>query len=55
MRCLEGIGKDLYKAVITAHNVVPKGYVTVDAEKFLGNPDNYSSEGVWIEKEVESS
>lgn len=49
-----GKGKDLYKAVIAAHNVVPQGYVKVDAEKFLEKPEDYSSEGVWIKKEIES-
>ena len=49
-----GKGKDLYKAVIAAHDFVPKGYVKVDAEKFLENPEDYSSEGVWIKKEIES-
>jgi hypothetical protein len=50
----EGKGRDLYKAVIVAHHVIPKGYVKVDAEKFLENPEDYSSEGVWIKKEIES-
>ena len=49
-----GKGKDLYKAVMVAHDVVPKGYVKVDAERFLKSPDDYSSEGVWIKKEIES-
>ena len=50
----EGKGRDLYKAVILAHTVVPQGYVKVDAEKFLESPEDYSSEGVWIKKEIES-
>ena len=49
-----GKGKDLYQAVIAANNVVPKGYVKVNAEKFLEKPEAYSSEGVWIKKEIES-
>lgn len=50
----EGKGRDLYKAVIQAQEVMPKGYVTVEASKFLENPEKYGSEGYWIEKEVES-
>ncbi len=49
-----GKGKDLYRAVILAHHVMPKGYVTVDAKKFLENPEDYSSEGAWLVKEIES-
>jgi hypothetical protein len=33
---------------------MPRGYVNVDAKKFLENPDDYGFEGEWIEKEVES-
>jgi hypothetical protein len=50
----EGKGKDLYKAVMQAQEIVPKGYVTIEASKFLENPEKYGSEGSWIEKEVES-
>jgi hypothetical protein len=49
-----GKGKDLYKAVIQAHHVVPKGYVSVDAKKFIEKPENYGSEGVWIDRKIES-
>lgn len=49
-----GRGKDLCKAVVKAHNHVPKGYVDVSAEKFLENPEKYGFEGEWIEKEIES-
>jgi len=49
-----GKGKDLYKAVIQAHRVMPKGYVDVPAEKFLKHPEKYGVEGSWIEKDVES-
>lgn len=47
-------GKDLYKAVVKAHQIVPKGYVDVFAEEFLNNPEKYGSEGFWIEKDVVS-
>ena len=50
----EGKGKDLYKAIIEANRVVPKGYVNVDAKKFLEKPEDYGSEGVWIDREVVS-
>jgi hypothetical protein len=49
-----GKGKDLYKAVMKAHEVVPKGFVDVSAEEFLKNPERYGSEGSWIDKEIES-
>jgi hypothetical protein len=49
-----GTGKDLYKAVVKAHRIVPKGFVTVSAEKFVLEPEQYGYPGEWIEKEVES-
>jgi len=49
-----GKGKDLYKAVIKAHQFMPKGFVTVSAERFLRNPGRYGFEGEWVEREVES-
>jgi hypothetical protein len=49
-----GKGKDLYKAVRKAHEIVPKGFVKVSAEKFLKNPERYGSEGSWIDREIES-
>ena len=49
-----GSGKDLYKAVVKAHDTVPKGYVNVSAEEFLKNPEKYGNEGSWIAREVES-
>ena len=49
-----GQGRDLRKAVVKAHRIVPKGYVDVSAEKFLKNPEEYGSEGFWIDREVES-
>jgi hypothetical protein len=49
-----GKGKDLYKAVVKAHHLMPKGFVDVSAEKFLENPEHYGTEGEWIDREVES-
>lgn len=49
-----GKGKDLYKAVIKAHQIMPKGFVDVSAEKFLKHPERYGFEGEWTEKEIES-
>lgn len=50
----QGKGKELYKAVIKAHKFMPKGFVQVSAEKFLGNPERYGLDGGWVEREVES-
>jgi hypothetical protein len=49
-----GTGKDLYKAVVKAHRIVPKGFVTVSAEKFVEQPEQYGFPGEWIDREVES-
>lgn len=49
-----GKGKDLYKAVVKAHRFMPKGFVTVSAEKFVETPEKYGFEGEWIEKQIES-
>jgi len=49
-----GKGRDLYKAVVKAHRIVPKRFVDVEADKFLKNPEKYGFEGSWIDKEVES-
>jgi len=49
-----GTGKQLYKAIVRAHHVMPKGYVDVSAEEFLKQPETYGYEGEWIEREVES-
>lgn len=49
-----GKGKDLYRAVVTAHHFMPKGYVDVSAEEFLKDPESYGYEGEWIEREVDS-
>ena len=49
-----GKGRDLYKAVMKAHHVMPKGYVDVSAEEFLRHPEKYGFEGFWIERDVVS-
>lgn len=49
-----GKGRDLYRAVVKAHEFMPKGYVSVSAEKFLEEPEDYGFEGEWIERDVES-
>ena len=49
-----GKGRNLYKAIAKAHELVPKGYVDVSAEKFLEKPERYGQEGIWIDKEIES-
>ena len=49
-----GSGKDLYKAVVKALQIVPKDFVDVSAEKFLKHPERYGFEGEWVEKEVKS-
>lgn len=49
-----GKGRDLYKAVVKAHQYMPKGFVTVSAEKFIENPERYGLEGEWVDRKVES-
>ena len=49
-----GKGKDLYKAVMKAHQIVPKGYVDISAEEFLRHPEKYGLEGSWIDREIKS-
>lgn len=49
-----GKSKDLYKAVVLAHRLVPKGFIDVSAKKFLEQPDEYGFEGGWIDREVKS-
>ena len=39
-----GKGKDLYKAILKALNIVPKGFVEVSAEMFLIDPLKYGYE-----------
>ena len=50
-----GEGKDLYKAIVKAHEYMPKDhYVVVSATDFLEDPEEYGVEGEWIDFEVES-
>jgi hypothetical protein len=49
-----GKGKDLYKAILIALNIVPKEFVDVSAEMFLRDPLSYGYEGKWIDRTVES-
>lgn len=49
-----GKNKPLYKAVIKAHRLMPRGFVDVSAEEFLKHPEKYGLEGEWIDREVES-
>lgn len=49
-----GKGKDLYKAILKALRVMPKGFVDVSAEMFLVDPMKYGYEGMWIDREVVS-
>ena len=49
-----GKGKDLYKAIVKAHKIMPKDFIDVSAEKFLEHPERYGYEGEWIEREVVS-
>jgi hypothetical protein len=51
---IHGKGRDLYKALVVAHRVVPKGFIDVSAEDFLENPYEYGYEGEWIESTIES-
>jgi len=47
-----GKSKDLYKAVVKAHEIVPRGFVDVSAEEFLRHPEKYGYEGYWIDKDI---
>ena len=49
-----GKGRDLYKAILKALRIVPKGFVDVSAEMFLIDPLKYGYEGMWIDREVVS-
>lgn len=44
--------KELYKAVVNAHQIMPEGYVSVSAEKFNANPEKYGVQGEWVKREV---
>jgi len=52
-----GSGKDLYRAIIETKvkGRVPRGYIEVPADDFLLNPDEYSTEGEWIDIRIESN
>jgi hypothetical protein len=49
-----GTGKDLYKSVLRAFHLPPKGYIDVPAERFLRDPTQYGHEDVWVQVNVES-
>jgi len=49
-----GKGRDLYRAVVKAHQLMPRRFVDVSAERFLKHPERYGIEGSWIDREVES-
>ena len=49
-----GKGKDLYKAILKALRVMPKGFVDVSAEMFLVDPMRYGYEGMLVDREVVS-
>jgi hypothetical protein len=50
-----GTGRDLYRAIMLAHEIVPKRrFVRVSAIAFLANPYRYGERGYWIDREVES-
>ena len=50
-----GTGRDLYRAIILAHRIVPKRrFVRVSAREFLANPFRYGERGYWIDRKVES-
>ena len=51
---LHGRGRDLYKAIVKAHEVMPRGYIDVSAVEFLEHPEEYGVEGQWIERDVEA-
>ena len=49
-----GTGRDLYKAILKAVNIVPKGFIDVSAEEFLKHPERYSFEGEWVDRVISS-
>ena len=49
-----GKGKDLYKAILKALRIMPKGFVDVSAEMFLRDPMKYGYEGKWLDREIVS-
>ena len=50
----QGKGKDLYKAVVKAHQIMPKGFVDVPAERFLKSPEKYGFKGSWVDIDIDS-
>jgi hypothetical protein len=51
----EGKGRDLYKARVIAHRLVPKTrFVDVSAKEFLEKPYEYGIEGEWVESTTQS-
>ena len=50
----QGSGRELYQAVLKAQEVMPKGFVSVSAKKFVEHPKRYGRSGSWIEMDVES-
>ena len=51
---IHGPGRDLYRSVLEAIRRVPRGHVEVSAEEYLRAPEEYSQEGYWVERQVES-
>lgn len=50
-----GSGKDLQRAVILAHRIVPKQrFVRISVKEFLDHPYRYGERGYWIDREVKS-
>ena len=49
-----GTGNDLYKAVVTAFHLPPKGYLDISAEKFLRAPEKYGHADDLVHVDVES-
>lgn len=49
-----GKGKELYQAVVKAHHIMPKDYITVSAKEFVRYPERYGYVGEWIDREVSS-
>ena len=49
-----GKGNEIYKAIVTSDNIVPKGFIDISAKKFLSNPMKYGYEGFWLDRQVTS-
>jgi hypothetical protein len=50
----QGSGKDLFKAVVEAQRIMPKGFIDITAEEFLKDPEKYGEAGRWVERDVDS-